>query len=58
MSAQDKFKAALRDLNNAAYAAIRASVDTVQLPDVDRQTLREIARKTDWLVDSDGVRAE
>ncbi|WP_434286267.1 hypothetical protein [Celeribacter sp. SCSIO 80788] len=42
---------ALKDLNAAAYAAIRAGVDTTQYPDLDRQKLREIARATDKLVD-------
>ncbi len=40
---------ALRTLNEAAYAALRAGKDTVLYPDLDRQTLREIAAKTDRL---------
>ena len=43
--------AALRALNDASYAAIRAGADTTDHPDLDRQTLREIARMTDKLVD-------
>ena len=42
---------ALRALNAAAYAAIRAGKDMLQYPDLDRQTLREIARMTDRMVD-------
>lgn len=41
---------ALRALNSAAYAAIRAG-DTSIHPDLDRQTLREICAMTDRLVD-------
>lgn len=43
--------AALRTLNEAAYAAIRAGSDTTEHPDLDRQLLRDIARATDRLVD-------
>ena len=42
---------ALRALNSAAYAAIRAGRDTSINPDLDRQTLREICAMTDRLVD-------
>lgn len=42
---------ALQALNKAAYAAIRAGRDTTQYPDLDRQSLREIAWATDKLVD-------
>lgn len=50
---------AMKALNNAAYAAIRASTDTTALPHIDRQSLREIATLTDRLVDQGaaGVRA-
>lgn len=42
---------ALRALNEAAYAAIRAGKDTTANPDLDRQTLRQIAAQTDRLVE-------
>ncbi len=42
---------AIRELNNAAYAAIRAGSDTTALPSIDRQSLRLIASETDRLVD-------
>ena len=42
---------ALRDLNNAAYAAIKAGKDTTKYPHLDRDTLRRIASETDKLVD-------
>ena len=42
---------ALRNLNYAAYSALRAGKDSVEYPDLDRQTLREIARKTDIIYD-------
>jgi hypothetical protein len=42
---------ALRALNEAAYAAIRAGKTTV---DLDREALIRIARETDRLVDSKG----
>ena len=38
---------ALRQLNEAAYSAIRAGKDTAQYPMLDRQKLRKIARLTD-----------
>lgn len=40
---------AIRALNEAAYAAIKASKDTTALPNIDRQALRQIARETDRL---------
>ena len=43
--------AALRALNDAAYAAIRAGSNTTLYPYLDRQTLREICTATDKLVD-------
>jgi hypothetical protein len=42
---------AIRALNKAAYAAIRACRDTTDLPNVDRRALRLIASETDRLVD-------
>ena len=42
---------AIRALNRAAYAAIRAGADTTALPSIDRQSLRLIAWETDRLVD-------
>ena len=42
---------ALRALNSAAYDALRAGRDTVEYPDLDRQSLRQIAAATDKLVD-------
>ena len=52
----DELSTALRDLNKAAYAAIRAGRDTTMYPDLDRQSLREIAAATDRLVDDDASR--
>ncbi len=51
-----KLHDALADLNRAAYAAIRAGADTTMHPYLDRQTLREIAAKTDVLVDDNAPR--
>jgi hypothetical protein len=51
MSRQQTYPEALRALNNAVYDTIRACRDTTQWPDVDRQFLRELATKTDRLVD-------
>ena len=45
------YEQAIRFLNEAAYAAIKACRDTVQYPGVDRQTLRRIALDTDKLVE-------
>jgi len=42
---------AIRALNKAAYAALRAGSDTTALPYIDRQSLRLIAWETDRLVD-------
>lgn len=47
------YSEAIRALNSAAYAAIRACSDTTEHPMVDRQSLRQIARMTDDLVDAD-----
>lgn len=46
-----EYEAALKALNEAAYAALRASSDTTAMPHIDRQSLREIAKETDRLVD-------
>lgn len=43
---------ALRDLNEAAYAAIRAGKDIALYPRLDRVTLRDIARMTDIMVET------
>ena len=48
---------ALRVLNEAAYAAIRAGKDTTEYPDLNREALRRIARETDNLVDTGGREA-
>ena len=45
------YEEAIRNLNDAAYAAMRACRDTVKYPDVDQQTLRRIALDTDKMVD-------
>ena len=45
-----KLYEALRALNNAAYAAMRAGGDTTMYPDLDRQSLREIAQASGQLV--------
>ena len=45
---------AFRDLNNAAYAAIRATLDTTAYPNIDRHKLRMICRLTDEIVDNKG----
>lgn len=42
---------AIRALNKAAYAAIRAGRDTTEIPSIDRHSLRLIASETDRLVD-------
>ena len=47
---------ALQELNRAAYAAIRAGRDTTMHPDLDRQSLREIAWATDKLVDDNAAK--
>lgn len=46
-----EFEAAIKALNAAAYAALRASHDTIAMPHIDRQSLRDIAQETDRLVD-------
>lgn len=53
--AEAKYMEAVKALNEAAYAAIRAGSDTTALPLIDRRALREIARETDRLVDQDFV---
>lgn len=49
---RDHLKEALRAVNEAAYAAIRAGKDTTQYPDLNREKLRQIARLTDEMVDN------
>lgn len=49
---------ALKALNKAAYDAIRAGRDTTMHPDLDRQSLREIAWTTDKLVDDNAPTVE
>ena len=51
MTPAETYTAAIRALNEAAYAAIHACRDTTALPFVDRQALRLIAKETDRLVD-------
>lgn len=46
-----KLYRALRALNDAAYQAMRAGKDTTTYPNLDRQSLRDIAAATDKLVD-------
>jgi hypothetical protein len=46
-----EYDAAIKALNAAAYAALRASSDTTAMPHIDRQSLRDIAKETDRLVD-------
>lgn len=48
---------ALRALNEAAYAAIKAGKDTTAHPALNREALRRIARETDRLVDTKGREA-
>lgn len=52
MSKPDEYMSAVRGLNEAAYAALRAANDTSKFPMVNRQMLREIAKMTDKLVDA------
>lgn len=47
----DEYKDAMIALNKAAYAASRASIDASAPTDIDRYSLRLIARETDRLVD-------
>jgi len=51
MTAVETYNEAIRELNAAAYAALRAAKDTEALPLVNRQRLREIAKLTDNQVD-------
>jgi hypothetical protein len=43
---------AIKAMNEAVYAALKAARDTTELPLVNRQMLREIARLTDLIVDA------
>lgn len=45
------YEQAIRTLNCAAYAAVRAGKDTTALPEIDRQSLRLICSETDRLVE-------
>jgi hypothetical protein len=49
---QRNYIAAIVGLNSAAYAAIRAARDTTELPMVNRQLLRIMARLSDNFVDA------
>lgn len=49
--AEATYITAIKALNAAAYAALRAARDTEALPMVNRQRLREIAKLTDNQVD-------
>jgi hypothetical protein len=51
-AAEDKFITAVKALNEAAYAALRAASDTTALPTVNRHLLRGVARLSDDLVDA------
>ncbi len=46
---------ALKALNDAAYAAIRAGKDTTLHPMLNREKLRQIARLTDEMVEQPDV---
>jgi len=50
----DPLMKALRDLNEAAYAAIKAAKDRDKYPDINRVALFNLSRMTDALVDSNG----
>ena len=50
--AEQTYIAAVKALNEAAYAALRAAKDTEALPMVNRHLLRGIARLSDDLVDA------
>lgn len=47
-----EYIAAVKALNEAAYAALRAAKDTTALPMINRGLLRKVARITDDLVDA------
>jgi CRP-like cAMP-binding protein len=49
---QQTYIAAIKALNDATYAALRAARDTTELPMINRQLLREMARDSDALVDA------
>ena len=52
MTERDTLSAALRTLNNAAHAALMASVRDAQNPNPDREaSLLQIATATDKMVD-------
>jgi len=49
---EQTYLAAVKALNAAAYAALRASSDTEAIPLVNRKLLRDISCLTDNLVDA------
>ena len=49
---EDAYLNAAKALNAAAYAALRAAVDTTALPYINRKLLRNLARATDAIVDA------
>lgn len=49
---EQTYLAAVKALNAAAYAALRASSDTEAMPLINRQLLRWVARMSDNLVDA------
>ena len=49
---------ALKALNEAAYAAIRAGKDTTEFPMLNREKLRQIARLTDEMVEQPMIRED
>jgi len=49
---EQTYLTAVKALNAAAYAALRASSDTEAMPLVNRKLLRDIACLTDNLVDA------
>lgn len=51
MKAEKTYPEALRTLNNAVWDTLFACRDTTEWPDVDRHFLRELAAKTDRMVD-------
>ena len=51
----DPLMTALKMLNEAAHAAIRAGRDTTAYPNLNRQKLRKIARMTDEIFENPNV---
>lgn len=50
----DPLQDALRALNEAAYAALRVALDKTTYPDATRAMLRDVAARTDILVETGG----